>query len=367
MRFLLGYLFFSGIIHVFGAECIDCNNSAEFKTLQVQLKELEKRVAAIENVNKQVKQKVHAEGEKRIKLLTMGLKREKLERIAFASRVEKQLSGLHTGYNETKSLLKNQHETLLARNSSLKNKQIVELHRKFDALGKRMGKCGSESNNWIQRGKKCYYYATIEKVTWYKAQEICRSMQADLVDIESEEENSFLANQVLDQLVCYTNPSEYRGTVAKSRSGVQCQRWDSQFPHKHFYDDFRLFPDRKLSDASNYCRDPNDDHEPNEPWCLTLDDETRFEKCSVPRCTHPKDEKTILWINLNDQTKEGEWKRAIHQEQRPVNYTNWDKKQPDNFEGYEDCAVMWVQPYGKWNDGPCKSHYGFICEKLAFL
>ena len=71
------------------------------------------------------------------------------------------------------------------------------------------------------------------------------------------------------------------GRISKTISGKTCQRWDSQSPHRHGNTDQSLFPDQTLSDAGNFCRNPDD--EPG-PWCYTTDTETRFEECNVPTC-----------------------------------------------------------------------------------
>ncbi|CAH1777803.1 unnamed protein product, partial [Owenia fusiformis] len=60
------------------------------------------------------------------------------------------------------------------------------------------------------------------------------------------------------------------------------QRWDSQTPHSHPYVDPALFPDRTLGEASNYCRNPNNDQ--NGPWCYTIDSLLIKEYCDIPFC-----------------------------------------------------------------------------------
>ncbi|XP_065056519.1 agrin-like isoform X1 [Rhopilema esculentum] len=72
---------------------------------------------------------------------------------------------------------------------------------------------------------------------------------------------------------------EYRGIVSTTTSGLKCQRWDSQVPHKHIktsanYIHAGLF--------QNYCRNP--DGEPEGPWCYTNSSEVRWEYCHVPLC-----------------------------------------------------------------------------------
>uniref|UniRef100_K1PLE8 Plasminogen n=1 Tax=Magallana gigas TaxID=29159 RepID=K1PLE8_MAGGI len=66
---------------------------------------------------------------------------------------------------------------------------------------------------------------------------------------------------------------EYTGTVSHTNTGIPCQRWDSQTPHKHNSD--HLFKDE------NYCR--NTDSSAG-PWCYTMDPDIRWELCDVPKC-----------------------------------------------------------------------------------
>ena len=65
---------------------------------------------------------------------------------------------------------------------------------------------------------------------------------------------------------------DYRGLVSKTMSGLDCQRWGSQEPHKHIY----------TSEEKNYCRNP--DNEPAGPWCYTLSPDKRWEHCDIPIC-----------------------------------------------------------------------------------
>ncbi|XP_041635047.1 apolipoprotein(a)-like [Cheilinus undulatus] len=71
----------------------------------------------------------------------------------------------------------------------------------------------------------------------------------------------------------------YRGKVSTTESGLTCQRWDSQEPHKHkFNTGVRL----QNNLEENYCRNP--DNEPR-PWCYTTDPDKRWDFCPIPRCT----------------------------------------------------------------------------------
>lgn len=43
------------------------------------------------------------------------------------------------------------------------------------------------------------------------------------------------------------------------------------------------------------------------------------------------------------------------------NFTNWNRAQPDNSEGVEDC-VHYQYLSTEWNDIPCRNFYQFICQ-----
>ena len=75
---------------------------------------------------------------------------------------------------------------------------------------------------------------------------------------------------------------EYVGTVSETKNGLPCQRWDSQVPHTHDYQVTGSFPDATVSDANNYCRNP--DGNADGPWCLTRDPDVREELCDIPVC-----------------------------------------------------------------------------------
>uniref|UniRef100_A0A3Q3JMG9 Hepatocyte growth factor n=1 Tax=Monopterus albus TaxID=43700 RepID=A0A3Q3JMG9_MONAL len=75
--------------------------------------------------------------------------------------------------------------------------------------------------------------------------------------------------------------TDYRGTINITPEGVTCQRWDSQFPHKHSF----LSQNFKCKDLrENYCRNPDGiDY----PWCFTTDPNQRIAKCThIPRFSY---------------------------------------------------------------------------------
>lgn len=87
---------------------------------------------------------------------------------------------------------------------------------------------------------------------------------------------------------------QYLGTVSQTLSGRTCQRWDSQFPHQHFYTEIEMFPDysvnpdHDIADVSNYCRSPLAGSLYKAlPWCYVVTSNisnVEWEFCSIPRC-----------------------------------------------------------------------------------
>ena len=76
--------------------------------------------------------------------------------------------------------------------------------------------------------------------------------------------------------------SDYRGSIAKTRSGLACQRWDSQKPHQHKHTP-DAHPDSGLA-GHNFCRQPKSGKNRARAWCFTTEKKTKWDYCEVPRC-----------------------------------------------------------------------------------
>ena len=64
------------------------------------------------------------------------------------------------------------------------------------------------------------------------------------------------------------------------------------------------------------------------------------------------------WIGATDAVSEGTW---MWSDGTPWDYQTWAGGQPDDWDGNEDCALMWAS--GAWNDGQCSdSDRGAVCR-----
>ena len=89
----------------------------------------------------------------------------------------------------------------------------------------------------------------------------------------------------------------YRGHVDVTVSGLPCQRWDSQSPHYHLNTNVLLYPDASLQEASNFCRNPDEE---KTVWCYTTTS-LRWEFCAIPMCDSKSNDKsthTHTYINI---------------------------------------------------------------------
>uniref|UniRef100_A0A7S4UZX0 Kringle domain-containing protein n=1 Tax=Ditylum brightwellii TaxID=49249 RepID=A0A7S4UZX0_9STRA len=77
---------------------------------------------------------------------------------------------------------------------------------------------------------------------------------------------------------CEIRQVDYRGTIAVTKDGLPCQRWDAQSPHSHTRTASN-YPDSGLEE--NYCRNPDGE---DGVWCYTTSD-VRWQLCDVPNCT----------------------------------------------------------------------------------
>uniref|UniRef100_A0A3B5M999 Macrophage stimulating 1 n=1 Tax=Xiphophorus couchianus TaxID=32473 RepID=A0A3B5M999_9TELE len=103
--------------------------------------------------------------------------------------------------------------------------------------------------------------------------ESCDISKCTEVLVEKRQRSSFTTN-------CFRGRGEdYRGKVNETASGIPCQRWDVQVPHRHPFIP-NIYECKGLEE--NYCRNPDGSEA---PWCFTSVPEMRTVLClQIKRC-----------------------------------------------------------------------------------
>ncbi|XP_033099370.1 zinc metalloproteinase nas-6-like isoform X2 [Anneissia japonica] len=76
---------------------------------------------------------------------------------------------------------------------------------------------------------------------------------------------------------------EYRGKLDYTRKGITCQKWSSNWPHKHnYYSDDKKVQEKKGFGNHNYCRNPGGRRE--RLWCFTTLKNKVWDYCDIKIC-----------------------------------------------------------------------------------
>ena len=95
-------------------------------------------------------------------------------------------------------------------------------------------------------------------------------------------------------------PASYRGNQSTTKSGYTCQKWTSQYPHKHPNSADKK-PGTGLGDH-NYCRNPDGSAG---AWCYTTDSKKRWEYCTCETPGKHKNENkyfSMIFFTVSWQT-----------------------------------------------------------------
>ena len=77
---------------------------------------------------------------------------------------------------------------------------------------------------------------------------------------------------------------DYPGTLAKTKTGKDCQAWNTNTPHatNGAAKIGANYPEGNVDDANNYCRNPDSDN--GGPWCYTTNALVGWEYCDIKLC-----------------------------------------------------------------------------------
>ncbi|NXP80281.1 CL17A protein, partial [Ramphastos sulfuratus] len=81
------------------------------------------------------------------------------------------------------------------------NHSLVAFNEALEAMHNLSGiLCTRCPPGWLQFARTCYYFSTTPK-SWMQAKDSCAELNAHLVIVDSEQENKFLANQIMENRV----------------------------------------------------------------------------------------------------------------------------------------------------------------------
>ncbi|CAK6949576.1 lactose-binding lectin l-2-like [Scomber scombrus] len=84
-------------------------------------------------------------------------------------------------------------------------------------------------------------------------------------------------------------------------------------------------------------------------------EEQNFVKSLIKNFDHAEGR---TWIGLSDVHNEGRW---MWSDGCAVDFVFWDKGEPNNYGGHEDCVHNNHDTGMKWNDRPCSDTYPSVC------
>ncbi|KAK2865596.1 hypothetical protein Q7C36_001652 [Tachysurus vachellii] len=196
--------------------------------------------------------------------------------------------------------------------------------------------------------------------SWKESRKDCKAKGADLVIINSKEEQEFIIKQ-LDKLETWIGLSD---TVKEGEwkwvddTPLNTGSWARGEPNNagkqkcfSFSSSFYIMSNemKNWEESRKDCKAKGAD--------LVIINSKEEQEFIVKQL-----DKLETWIGLSDTVKEGEWKWV---DDTPLNTGYWAQGEPNN-RGDEDCAVIYTYPShltATWNDRKCSAKLPWICEK----
>ncbi|XP_069115648.1 perlucin-like protein [Argopecten irradians] len=89
--------------------------------------------------------------------------------------------------------------------------------------------------------------------------------------------------------------------------------------------------------------------------------ENRFIKYHMRVIRRENPELRYYYLGGTDSDSEGQW--VWVRTGQNVGFTDWQRGEPSNSNGNEDCIILNGERLSAWNDAPCAEEYYPICEK----
>ncbi|CAI5655383.1 unnamed protein product [Oreochromis niloticus] len=246
---------------------------------------------------------------------------------------------------------------------------------------------------WSSFSHSCYLLSE-RSGSWDAARKDCRDRGADLVVIDSPEEQTLLSMITIKNAWIGLNDKEQEGTwkwvdgtpltlmywatTQPDNGGKQDCAYVRKDERRYWGDGWCLTDNRqwiceKTPNPKNTCPVgwSSFNHscyllsESSASWDAARRD-CRGREADLLVINSPEEQNflstinTEVWIGLNDKEQEGTWKWV---DGTPLNMTYWASGQPDNG-GEEDCAHVRSDEKKFWNDLSCSSSCQWICEKV---